>query len=388
MKRLLQIGLDTLLLSIIPIIIWNIVGIVFEKNLATVFALTYPVQFVFSTLHCLFASGANITAEKRRDKNIVYTNMLVGLLIGIGVLAVFLFYSKQYIIFFNSDYSVLKNFTIYSMINIFYSYVLRLVLEKLYYEKENKLSNIISISFNVASLVLFAILSIVTRNQLITIYGVTITLGIALTIIFIANIRKFRFTLKLKENIEHSSSGIISCVGLFVTYFIGLHNEFSFGPQYILVSNFISLTTDTQWDMVDAINVTTKIDASKNEFNMKQSLKNAYQYVFLLLVSSLVMAMGLYFLYEPDIIILLITFGVQIIHLLLYAIYTIRLGYIQTKPNEIKTNFERNVLIGEALRTLCAFMHNPYCTYIGQLVSGAYQYTYTKIVSLKVKEIQ
>ena len=47
MKRLLQIGLDTLLLSIIPIIIWNIVGIVFEKNLATVFALTYPVQFVF-----------------------------------------------------------------------------------------------------------------------------------------------------------------------------------------------------------------------------------------------------------------------------------------------------------------------------------------------------
>ena len=76
-----------------------------------------------------------VEIQKRRDKNIVYTNMLVGLLIGIGVLAVFLFYSKQYIIFFNSDYSVLKNFTIYSMINIFYSYVLRLILEKLYYEK-------------------------------------------------------------------------------------------------------------------------------------------------------------------------------------------------------------------------------------------------------------
>ena len=54
----------------------------------------------------------------------------------------------------SADVSVFRIFTIYSLFNIFYSYVLKLVLEKLYYEKENKIANLISILFNIVNLVL------------------------------------------------------------------------------------------------------------------------------------------------------------------------------------------------------------------------------------------
>ena len=388
MKRLIQIGFDTLLLSIIPIIIWNVVGIIFEKDLANVFTLTYPIQFVFLALYDLFGSGANITAEKRKDKNIVYTNMIVGLFVGLAVVFNLILNCEKYLTFMNADYNTLKTFSIYAIVNMFYSFVLRLVLENLYYEKKNNRSNIISTAFNLANLLLFVILSLITKNQVIITTAVLTILGISLLIIFIKHIKSFKFNLKIKENILHSSSNIITNIAMFIIYFVGQYNEFSFGTQYIIVSNFTSLTTDAQWDMISSIITATHIDASKNEFNMKESLKNAYKYTAMLLISSVVMAIGLYTLYKPDLMILLITFGVQVIHMLICPICEIRLNYIQTKPEEIKTNLQLNVIIEKTLRILCSFMRNPYCTYIGQLFEATYLYIYTKLVSRKVKEIQ
>lgn len=64
----------------------------------------------------------------------------------------------------NFDVSVFRTFTIYSMFNIFYSYVLKLVLEKLYYDKQNKKANLISIIFNIINLILIITLALITKN--------------------------------------------------------------------------------------------------------------------------------------------------------------------------------------------------------------------------------
>ena len=131
MKRLLQIAFDTLLLSIIPIIMWNVVGILFEKDLANVFAVTYPIQFAFGVLYYLFGVGANITAEKKKNKNIVYTNMITGFVAGSILTLVLTLNCNGYLQLMNADYETLKIFTIYSIINNFFSFVLKLILEKL-----------------------------------------------------------------------------------------------------------------------------------------------------------------------------------------------------------------------------------------------------------------
>ena len=178
MKRLVQISFDTLLLSIIPIVIWNALGLILSKDLVVTFSITYPIQFLFSIFYYIFAVGPNITAEKKKDKNIVYSNIFLGILVGTLILLILIFKCNSFLLIMNVNVSVFRIFTIYSLFNIFYSYVLKLVLEKLYYEKENKIANLISILFNIVNLILVVV--IITKSQYITSIITLITMGFLL----------------------------------------------------------------------------------------------------------------------------------------------------------------------------------------------------------------
>ena len=192
MKRLVQISFDTLLLSIIPIVIWNALGLILSKDLVVTFSITYPIQFLFSIFYYIFAVGPNITAEKKKDKNIVYSNIFLGILVGTLILLILIFKCNIFLLIMNVNVSVFRIFTIYSLFNIFYSYVLKLVLEKLYYEKENKIANLISILFNIVNLILVVVLAIITKSQYITSIITLITMGFLLLIILFLNIKKFK----------------------------------------------------------------------------------------------------------------------------------------------------------------------------------------------------
>lgn len=388
MKRLFQISFDTLLLSIIPIVIWNALGLILAKDLVVTFSITYPIQFLFSIFHYIFAVGPNITAEKKKDKNIVYSNIFLGIFIGILVLLILIFKCDSFLLIMNVDVSVFKIFTIYSLFNIFYSYVLKLVLEKLYYEKENKTANLISILFNIVNLILVVILAIITKNQYITSFITLITMGILLLIILFFNIKKFKINTSLLDNIKNSSIGIVENISMFIIYFFGHINSYSFGMEYILASTFVGIVSDTQWDMIYAIQTAVHIDVSKEKFSFKEHLKNGYKLAIVLILSSIIMAFILYRLYNPDIIIFLIYFLVQIVFMLVFPIISIRQHYLQIKSKETNTRPTLHSGIAKTLRTLCSFIHHPFCTYIGQVVELIYNYFYTKIVSRSISEIR
>ena len=63
MKRLLQISLDTLLASFLPIVTWMLLGLIINQDIANVFSLTYPLQFVYLLFVSLFGIGPNITEK-------------------------------------------------------------------------------------------------------------------------------------------------------------------------------------------------------------------------------------------------------------------------------------------------------------------------------------
>ena len=337
MKRLVQISFDTLLLSIIPIIIWNALGLILSKDLVVTFSITYPIQFLFSIFYYIFAVGPNITAEKKKDKNIVYSNIFLGILIGTLILLILIFKCNSFLLIMNVDISVFRIFTIYSLFNIFYSYVLKLILEKLYYEKENKIANLISILFNIVNLVLVVILAIITKSQYITSIITLITMGILLLIILLLNIKKFKINISLLDNIKNSSIGIVENISMFIIYFFGHINSYSFGMEYILASTFVGIVSDTQWDMIYAIQTAVHIDVSKENFSFKEHLKNGYKLAILLILSSVIMSFALYRLYNPDITIFLIYFFVQIVFMLVFPIISIRQHYLQIKSKETNT---------------------------------------------------
>lgn len=100
---------------------------------------------------------------------------------------------------------------------------------------------------------------------------------------------------------------------MFIIYFFGHINSYSFGMKYILASTFIGIVSDTQWDMIYAIQTTIHVDVSKGIFSFKEHLKNGYKLSFILILSSVIMSFVLYKLYNPNIVIFLICFSIQVI---------------------------------------------------------------------------
>jgi len=75
MRRLLRISFNQAIFSFIPVISWMILGLVLDKDLANVFTLTYPIQFIWQMCKSIFGTGANICKEKDKNKNAVLSGM-------------------------------------------------------------------------------------------------------------------------------------------------------------------------------------------------------------------------------------------------------------------------------------------------------------------------
>ena len=105
MKRLLRISLDTLIASLMSILIWFILSLTIDKNLINIFTLTFPIQYVSSILVSIFATGANISKEKGNN-NDTMSGIFFGILFTLLTLIVFLFNIDSYLNFMN--YSIDK----------------------------------------------------------------------------------------------------------------------------------------------------------------------------------------------------------------------------------------------------------------------------------------
>ena len=115
MKRLLQISLDTLMASTLPIIMWLLLGFIINKDIANVFSLTYPLQFLYMIFITLFAIGPNITSRKEMNSNIVYSNIVFSSIL-VGMITIIICFNIDfYIKIMSMDKNVYHNFCLYSI---------------------------------------------------------------------------------------------------------------------------------------------------------------------------------------------------------------------------------------------------------------------------------
>lgn len=382
MKRLLQISLDTLLTSVLPIIMWILLGFTITKEISNVFSLTYPLQFFYMIFISLFAVGPNITAKKAKNESVVYSNILLGSIL-VGILTVVLSVNSDiYIGIMNMNVDVYHNFCIYSMIWMYLSFVVQLIIQKLYYENKNKESNKINLIFNLSNFFLIILLTSILKDYMAIIITLIIDSAIVIALLF-KYYKQTQFCLMFKENIKYTSFNILRNIGMFFIYGIGFGNSFSYGEKYAAAINFESLTTDTQWDILNSVDTASKIDLAENNFDYKESLKNAYKLLLILIGTILLMNLTLYWYFKPDLKILFIILLVQIIDMLVDPIKTLKWSYLQIYGNEKKHNVFYT--LSRVIRLLCSFIPSAYCTYIGQIFSMVYLYIYSKIQCKNVK---
>lgn len=374
MKRLLQICFDTLLISILPILMWILLGFIVTKDISNVFSLTYPLQFFFMFFESLFSKGPNVVAKKINQKAVIDSNIVFGTVL-VGILTIVLCINVDwYIGFLGMDASLYHNYCLYSVLFLYLSYVIQLILQKLYFNNENGRANKITSFFNITNFLAIICLSMLIRQE--AAIGITLLIDLFIvTMVFVKNVRVDNFSIKVRESIKFSSFNLLRNISMLLIYVVGFRRSFVFGAIYVTTINFESLTTDAQWDMLYSIDTVSKIDFAENKFDYKTSLKNAYKLIVLLIMSSILLNVALFWYFKPDLGVLLILLAVQYIDMLLDPLKTLRLNYLQIQDNSVKHNifyvFNRIVRFG------CSFIPSVFCTYIAQAVSIVMLLTYS-----------
>lgn len=372
MKRLLRISFDLSLLSFIPIISWFLLGIIIDKNLINIFTLTYPLQFIYYIIKSIFSTGANISKEKDKNQDSVMSGLLIGSIVSIIIFTIILLNVDNYIKFMNMSTQIYKNFTIYSILQLFISLEFAMIQNKLYYEEKNKLANKYSLIFNLLNFILLIGTSLITKNQMTIITMTLIPLVLFTIYVYTRNSNKFKLNINILKCIKYDSVELFNNIAFFLIFLFGLSNALEYGEIYATALTFISLITDTQWDTADAIVVASNIDISKRKFNYKEHIKNAYKLLVILFGTSLIMFSILYSFYDLNFKITMVYFSFEIINFLLYPIYRIKTCYLQLEYSAIKTT--SNKMIASILRMSMSFLKTPYCTGIGQVCSSIYQF--------------
>ena len=371
MKRLLRISFDLSLLSFIPIISWFLLGIIVDKNLINIFTLTYPLQFIYYIIKSIFSTGANISKEKDKNENAVMSGLVLGTIVSIIIFTIILLNVDNYISFMNMDISTYKNFTIYSILQLFICLEFAMMQDKLYYEEKNKLANKHSLVFNLLNFILLIGTSLITKNQVIIIATTLIPLAIYTLYIYIKNSNKFKFNINVLKCIKYDSVELFNNIAFFLIFLFGLSNALEYGEMYATALTFIALITDTQWDTFDAIKEAATIDISKRKFNYIEHRNNAYKLLGILFGTSLIMFLLLYGFYDLDFKITMLYFSFEIVNFLIYPIYRIKTCYLQLEYSAVKIT--SNKIIASILRMFMSLLKTPFCTGIGQVCSSVYQ---------------
>ena len=381
MKRLLKISLDFALLSFIPVLSWFCLSLILDKNLINIFTLTYPIQFIYYIIKSIFSTGANISKEKDKNKDVVMSGLLIGVISSFIIYGFILFNIDSYINYMNMDIKTYKIFAIYSIIQLFVQQIFNFIIEKLYYEDKNVLANKYSITFNLINFLVLIISSLITKNKIIIITITLISIFIYVLYILKNNLNKFKLNINIFKCIKYDSVNLFNGIAFFLIYLLGLSNALEYGESYALALTFVALITDTQWDAFEAIKTTAQIDISRNEFNYKEHRKNAYKLLAILFLSTTVMFLALYSFYNLNFKLTIIYLLFDIINFVLFPIYTIKTCYLQLEWSPFITT--SNKIISSVLRVSASLLKNPFCTGIGQIVSSLYQFITINILFKK-----
>lgn len=383
MNRLLRISFDTLLTSVTPILGWFLLGILVDKNLINIFSLVYPMQFVISTIKSIFGTGANISAIRDKNKESIFSGVVLGSILGTIILGTIALNIDNYIDFMNMNIEIYRTFAIYGLIQMFLQLLLNLSLCKLYYENDNKRANKYSFSFNLINFSSLIIMSIITKKQII-IASISIIITTIFTIVMMIRlVEKTKIKIDLINCIKYDSVNLFAEISMFIIYLFGFKNSFDFGEKYILATSFAALITDTQWDISNAIKTVAQIDITKREFSYKEHIINSRKLIYILIISTFIMGLILYPSYKVDITATLIIVSIELISLYVYPIYITKLTYIQLEYSAIKATISKQ--ISNILRVFCSFIPSPFCTSIGLAVSVIYQLISTQYIISKNK---
>lgn len=370
MKRYFALSLTLFAFSVLNVLTYFLLGVITGNTaFSGIFSITYPLQFVVSTLLCFFATASSIRANKEGNKNCVNTGMVLGLLFGIAIFAIIAVFVDKYIAFMNMEANIYRNFTLMAIGQLFLSYVCNLVTEKLYFENKDKFANFCSLGFMILNLLTVCITALITKNQIIILAVNLSALFVYVAVWFAINLKKFKFDFSIIKNFRYESMSIVGEIFMLIIYLFGFRLAFSFGQEYYIALSFINLITDPIWDAVVAIPKIAKIDISQSCFNYRKALKMSAAISIFFIAVGIVCFFSLFKVYKAVLTIGIIYLVIQIADIFMNILKGNLQTFMQLEYSPTKATIIG--LLSKVIRTILAvFLFTPFNTDIAQISCG------------------
>lgn len=388
MQRLFRISFNQFIFSFTPILVWFVIGIIVDPKLVNVFSVTYPMQFVYLILLAMFGTGPNINETKDHKKGAAFSGFLMGAMIGGIIFLLVILNLDHYLSFMNVEYDSYKEFALFSLISLYVSLIFGMLMEKLYFTQKEKQANKFMVIFNLIYAVSLIGTSLLSNDKTLVVVVSLMCLTVFVFYTGIKTFSNFRFKLNVHfyKWFRYESYEIMADIMMFLIYLFGLSHSNSYGVEYMVAINFNALITDTQWDSFGEICTVAKIDISKNKFNYKNSLRNSYKLLAVLMFTSFLMLVVTLPFYQIDMSIFLVYLVVELCYFVVYPFIALKSSYLQIEYSPFKTTF--NGLIGFVLRFLANFINTPFCLCIGEMACAIYELIAYGIMFRKIPKKQ
>lgn len=370
MQRLLRISFNEAFFSIMPILTWFTIGLLVDSRLINIFSITYPLQFIYTMLRAIFADGANISAVKDKNESATYYGMVLGSIIGLVVFGYILLIVDSYIEFMHMDIEVYRLFTCFSIIKQYLYLLFSFVLSKLYFDGKDRRANRYCIFYSILNYITIVLALILFKNSLI---AITISLVIMLIAILYYLKKTFKimpFVGSVRKFIRYEATTVFGDLFKFITFLFGITTTASYGEQYSTALTFILMISDTQWDALCAVSTVAKIDISHKVFNFYNHFKEAYELTGILIVSSLLMGVIMFNLYDIDFKITVSFWILEMINFTFSTANKIYTCYLQLEYSPTITT--GNTLVAKVLRMIFSTVNTPYCTQVSHSISEGF----------------
>lgn len=379
-SNLLKISITDCLQSLLPILMWFVLGIVYgDTDYFNVFTLTYPFQFVWFLINSLVVVGAikYETKENKEDNNYAYSAIIVSFIIFLAVIVLVALNIDK--ISPNTKYNELY---IYSLICLALDIIAVGICKVEQYNNNNKSAFNISVEYYTTRIILVAIVRLLINNK---IQAIEITVMLLILYVIVLCTRKMKIThfyFNVFKGVKYQISESISSIAMFIIYFFGLQKVINGSEAFLVAYNICAMCTDTQWDILwSAIETNTSIEVCNGTYdkNVKTLIKNSVLYSLLLLLSSLIMLAISYIITQYDIKAALIILMLECSLFPYYALRYVYESYLMIEYSGIWLVIIP--LIGYTIRTILSFTINS-CYALSISVGVCAVYGCTAIVIL------
>lgn len=340
LKNLFKIAATDCLQSLIPILAWYLIGIVYnDSDYFNIFTLTYYFQFVYLAIYNIFIKGSIKYAVKNNHKemNLGYCAVLEGAAVMLTTVLIASLNVEKLLNYFAVGIKY-KPFYIMSLVFLALDMVSCGTAKIMQYQNNDTGAFKLTIKYQIVkciSIIMARLFYFIDKDIFNINVTVTVTI-VLLTIYVIIQIKKhFKIThiyINCLQGWKIEAPGLVSEICMFIIYFFGLQKSVSGSAVFLAAYNMAAMCTDTQWDILSSAidtNTTKEVCNKSYDKNKKSIYIASIIYANLLLLSSLSMVLISRTLFEFSLIDSLTIILIECFTFTIYAVKYIRTSWLQ-----------------------------------------------------------